>query len=146
MIRKRRHLRRASGTINLMDIERALFRSPSRVAKAALADQEALRRGEGRVVVCWLRGPVDVYPHEPKQGMLELTQNGIAWRPYWGIRRRPISINEHIQSMKVQCVDHEWHVKKGLFQVVVCTTDRGILEFAVPIIDMDLVQSALTRR
>ena len=66
MIRKRRHLRRASGTINLMDIERALFRSPSRVAKAALADQEALRRGEGRVVVCWLRGSVTCTRMNPR--------------------------------------------------------------------------------
>lgn len=78
---------------------------------------------------------------------------GIAWRPYWSLHRRPIPINERIESIQVRDAGgSEWNVKKGggirgiqvpAFQVVVCKTDRGVLELSVPSTDVALVVTAL---
>jgi hypothetical protein len=109
---------------------------------------------EARAVSCFLKGSADPYPRRSKQGTLELTRDGITWRPSWSFRRRPIPINEEIRSVDVREAGRsEWNVKKGgnafgvvpvpAFQVVVCKTDRGTLELSVPSTDMGLVLTAL---
>lgn len=154
MTSKRRQLQPSAGTRTGWGAAKARFRTPSDVA--AGADQEAFRQGEGRTVSCSLRGSVDPYPRRSRQGVLELTQDGIAWRPTWGLHRRLIPITEHIHSVEVrQAGRSEWNVKKGgkafgvlpvpEFQVVVCKTDRGELELSVPSTDVGLVKAALSR-
>lgn len=97
------------------------------------------------------------YPRRTRQGVLELTQDGIGWRPAWGFHRRLIEMNEFVLSVEVRDAGRsEWNVKKdgkafGVlpvpeFQVIVCRTDKGVLEFSVPSTEVDLVRARLTRR
>lgn len=148
----RRPPRRSAGTRTGWGAAKALFRRPSDAA--FLADQRAFIGGEARSVSCFLKGSADPYPRRSKQGSLELTRDGIAWRPFWGLRRRSIPINEGVRSVEVREPGRsKWNVKKGgnafgvvpvpAFQVVVCKTDRGILELSVPITDVGLVLTAL---
>jgi hypothetical protein len=80
---------------------------------------------------------------------------GMTWRPYWSLHRRPIPITERIESVKVRDPGPgEWNLKQGgsirglqvpTFQVIICTTDRGVLELSVPSLDVALVVTALRR-
>jgi hypothetical protein len=90
--KQRRHVQPSAGTRTGWEAAKGLFRPPSE--SAAAADQEAFKRGEDRAVSCSLRGSVDPYPRHSRQGVLELTQRGMVWRPTWGLRRRPIPITE----------------------------------------------------
>jgi hypothetical protein len=151
---KRRRLQRSAGTRTGWGAAKAFFRSPP--DSAASADQEAFRQGAGLIVTCFLRGSMDPYPRRSRQGTLQLTRNGIAWRPFWGIRRHLIPINEQVESVAVREAGRsEWNVKKGgnafsavpvpKFQVVVCKTDRGVIELSVSTTDVGLVRAALAR-
>ena len=151
----RKRLQRSTGTRTGFGAARAFFRRPP--PAASMEDVEAFRQGEGRFVTCSLRGSVDPYPRRSTQGKLALTSSRVAWRPAWGVRRRWLTIDERIQSMERRPAGgSEWNVKKGgkafgvlpvpEFQVVVCTTDRGILEFSVPSADLVLVETALGRQ
>jgi hypothetical protein len=133
---------------------RRAFRAPS--PQAAARDLEALERGEGLVVSCFLRGLVAPYPRRWKQGSLELMKGRISWRPLWALRRRPILVDKHVRSVEVKPIPASaWNVKKGGrafglvslpdFQMVVATADRTVLEFIVPCIDVQLVVSAIKR-
>lgn len=154
MMSKRRQLQPSAGTRTGWDAAKAFFRTPSDTT--AEADQEAFRQGKGRAVSCFLRGSVDPYPRHTRQGVLELTQAGIVWRPTWGLHRRVIPITEQIHSVDIrQAGRSEWNVKKGgkafgvlpvpEYQVVVCKTDRGELELSIPSADIGLVKAALSR-
>ena len=154
MTREHRRPRPSAGTRTGWGAARALFRRPSDAA--AEADQEALRGGEALTVSCFLKGSADPYPRRSKQGSLELTPDGIAWRPFWRFQRRLIPIRERVQSVEVREAGRsEWNVKKGgnalgvvpvpEFQVVVCKIDGGVLELTVPGTDVNLVVTALRR-
>jgi hypothetical protein len=78
----------------------------------------------------------------------------MAWRPYWSLHRRSIPINERMVSVEVREAGRsEWNLKKGgdafgvipvpEFQVVVCKTDRGVVELSVPSTDVGRVVTAL---
>ncbi|MGO8961716.1 MAG: hypothetical protein ACLQFR_30745 [Streptosporangiaceae bacterium] len=122
---------------------------------AAAADQEAFRAGEVRTVSCFLAGSTDPYPRHPRQGKLELTQDRIVWRPFWSVQRTPIAIDKRVHSVEVREAGRaEWNLKKGgnafgvpvpEFQVVVCHTDRGVVELSVPSTDVAVVLTALRR-
>lgn len=153
MTHGRRGSPRAAGTRTASDVARSLFRGPSDAAAAA--DREAFKAGEGRTVSCFLKGSADPWPRRRRQGILDLIPGGITWRPYWSLRRRPIPIIEQIESVEVRDPGpSDWNLKQGgnirglqvpSFQVVVCTTDRGVLELAVPSTDVALVVTALRR-
>jgi hypothetical protein len=148
-----RGLRRAAGTRTASDVAKALFRGPS--AAAAAADRDGFRAGEGRTVSCFLKGSGDPWPRRKRQGSLDLMPGEIAWRPYWSLHRQPIPITERIESLQVRDPGPaEWNLKQGgnirgiqvpAFQVIVCKTDRGVLELSVPSTDVDLVITALRR-
>lgn len=143
--------RPSAGTRTMWGAAKALFRPPAEADAAA--DQQAFRDGEGRTVSCFLRGPGAPYPRRLRQGSLKLTRDGISWRPFWSLRRRSIMINERIRSVDVrQAGRSEWNLKKGgnaygipvpELQVIVCQTDRGVLELSVPDTDVGLVVTAL---
>lgn len=151
MSHERRSLPRSAGTRTATDVARALFRGPSDAA--ATADREAFKAGEGRTVSCFLKGSADPWPRRLRQGSLDLIPGEITWRPYWSLHHRPIPITEKIESVKVRDPGPaEWNLKQGgnirglqvpSFQVIVCKTDRGVLELAVPSTDVDLVITAL---
>jgi hypothetical protein len=147
----RRGLPRAAGTRTASGVAKALFRGPS--VPDAAADRDAFKAGEGRTVSCFLKGSAGPWPRRRRQGSLDLMPGEIAWRPYWSLHRRPIPITEQIESLKVRDPgSSEWNLKQGgsirglevpAFQVIVCETDRGVLELSVPSADVDLVVTAL---
>lgn len=152
MTGNRKRVQASAGTRTAWGAVRTFFRTPS--DGAAASDRDALARGEGRALTCFLKGSVDPYPRRSRQGTLELTRDEITWRASWGIPRRAVPINEHVQSVEVRQADRsEWNVKKGgkafgvlpvpEFLVIVCKTDRGVLELSVPSADVPLVQAAL---
>jgi len=144
-------MRRSAGSRTALDVIRAGFRGPS--VESIAADQEALKRGEGRVVSCFLRGSTPPYPKQPRQGQLELEEGDVRWRAS-GFRRPPIPIDADIRSLDVREVRRiDANIKAGgkgfgvlpipEFRVIVAETDRGVLEFFVPRADVQLVASAL---
>jgi hypothetical protein len=147
-------LRRSAGSRTAFDVLKARFRAPS--AESALADKEALSRGEGRAVTCWLKGASGAYPNTLKQGTLELLPGEIRWRSFWGLRPRTLVIDSPIRSLQVGAPGGKGpSVKKGgrafgvlpvpEFKAIAAETDQGALEFVVPSADLDLVTSALRR-
>jgi hypothetical protein len=70
------------------------------------------------------------------------------------LRRPTYAIHEKIQNLDFRAPGRaEWNVKKGgtafgviaipEFTVIAASTDRGLLEFTVPIVDVDLVTAVL---
>ena len=152
MMGGRERFQRSAGTRTPWDVARAPFRPPS--DRAASADREALRRGEGRTVSCFLRGSAAPYPRHLRPGTLVLTHGEMGWRPQWSFRRRLIPLRECVQSVEVRRPGRaEWNLKKGgtafgvipvpEFKVIVCQTDRGALKLCVPATDVALVRAAL---
>jgi hypothetical protein len=150
-----RGVRRAGGTYGAIGAIRRGFRLPS----SAVADDDlsAVRRGELRAVSCFLRGSYDPYPRRSRQGIAVVGYSSVAWRPSWGLRRPVRELSEPIRKVRVRMADaSDTNLKKGgtafgvlqvpAFQVVVCTTDRGTLEFGVPTADVTLMESCLRQR
>jgi hypothetical protein len=143
---------RAAGTRTPLDVIGAFFRAPS--SEAAIGDQAAFQRGESREVGCFLRGSLPPYPKRPKPGRLELSSGQVTWRPNWGSHRKRLLISEQVRSIEIRPPGRaEWNVKRGgkafgvlqipEFKVLVCQTERGVIEFTVPSIDVPLVSAAL---
>jgi hypothetical protein len=133
----------------------SFFRGPSPKDLArAHNDIDAIRAGRRREVTCFLRADFGPYPRRQRQGILVLTSTSAAWRPFWRLRRRPLSIAVRITSLRVRDAQpDEWNLKKGgtafgvvtvpTFCVVVCKTLDGTIEFAVPALDAETVAAAL---
>lgn len=152
MSRGERYYQPSAGTRSLLSDLRTLSRKLRQ--GSSTTDVQALRSGQGRTVSCFLRGSMPPYPPRVKQGTLRVAEGDISWRPSWGLRRRPQSIHENIRTLDFRAPGRaEWNVKKGGtafgviaipdFTVIVATTDRGVLEFTVPSVDVDLVTAVL---
>lgn len=139
--------RRSAGTRTMTDILKALFRRPT--SAQSQGDVEALQLGEGRRVSCFLRASFGPYPRKVRQGTLDLSPPIARWRPFWSLRRRPLTIASRIESVTMRPPGpDEWNVKKGgsalgvpipQFLTVVCTTTDGTVELTVPDVDAQLV-------
>ena len=143
---------RSAGSRTAWGVIRSHFRTPSESAE--LLDHDASVDGKGRAVTCWLKGEMDPFPKRSRQGILELNSAGVAWRPSWGIRRERIVFADPIESLEIRRTGPaEWNMKKGgkaygvlavpEFLVLVCKTERGVLELAVSGTDVTLVRTAL---
>jgi hypothetical protein len=141
---------RAAGTRTAWDVLRSGFRTPS--PERSADDLRAVQAGEGRTVSCFLRADYGPYPRRKRQGMLEVRSPVARWRPFWSIRRPAIDLALSVTGVTVRNPDKsEWNLKKGgtflgvvpvpRFQVVVCRTSDGTVEFAVPSTDAELVAS-----
>jgi hypothetical protein len=147
-----KHAPKAVGTYGFMDLVRhpSLFVRPPPSPSEGRADIEALHAGEARSVSCFIRGTFDPFPRGRKQGMLELSDEGASWTPFWSVKRRPIAIDRKAYDVTTRPADHrEPFVKKDgriaralatpVFVVVTCGTSAGALDFIVPSADGPLV-------
>lgn len=152
-----RRPKRAAGTYGLLDV----LQHPSRLLRPARpsesGDIEAIRRGEGRAVSCFLRGQVDPFPQRLKQGTLVLQGSHASWIPYWALRRHPLGFDLEVLSVESRPADHrEPNVKKGgtafgtmqvpTFMVVSCGTSTGAVDFVIPAADEPLVKTFFNDR
>ena len=78
------------------------------------------------------------------------------WRPFWSIRRPAVDLALTVTGVSVRDPEQgDLNIKMGgrflgvlpvpRFQVVVCTTTEGTIEFTVPSTDAKLVASFLGR-
>ena len=152
MSRSERYCQHSAGTRSPLGDLAALSRKLRKVSSAT--DLEAVSRGQGRTVSCFLRGSMPPYPRHVKQGTLRVAAGDVSWRPTWGLRRPTYAIHEKVRAVHFRAPGRaEWNVKKGgtafgvitipQFTVIVASTDRGVLEFTVPVIDADLVTTVL---
>jgi hypothetical protein len=141
---------RAAGTRTAWDALRSGFRFPSPVRSAD--DLRAVQAGDSRTISCFLRADHGPYPRRKRQGLLELRSPIARWRPFWSIRRPAVDLTLTVTGLTVRDPDQaDGAVKKGGtflglvpvpgFQVVVCTTPDGIIEFTVPSTDAELVST-----
>ena len=138
---------RSAGTRTMSDVLKALFRRPT--AGQVQGDAAALQLGEGRRVTCFLRASFGPYPRRVRHGVLDLTASSAKWRPFWSLRRRPLNLELHVESISVRPPGPaEWNVKKGgnvgfvripQFLTIVCKTTEGTAELTVANIDVPLV-------
>ena len=145
--------RKAAGTYGFAD----LLRRPSRIFRPATpseAQQDigAVRRGEARMVSCFLRGDHDPLPRRLTQGTLQLSATRTSWTRFWSLRRTPIAIPSDVLAISTRSADYrEPNVKKGgkafgvlpvpAFVVVTCNTTSGSMDLVVPAADVPLVTS-----
>jgi len=149
-------LRRSAGTVMPSDLVSNRMRPPSHAAREA--DIEAVDGGDGRTVACMFRGTYGSYPRRFRQKMLDLTSDALVLRPHWhSLNRRQIAIREPVLSAQVRPRNFktDWNIRAtGMyaagarlewagFEVVSCQTHLGILEFAIPRPDVQLVLHAL---
>lgn len=91
---------------------------------------------------CFLRAEFDHYPRRSRQGVLWLQRPAATWRPSWSIRRRALELPLDATVMGVREPDRaQWNVKSDLFRVVAARTTAGVLEMAVPTVDVPLVEA-----
>lgn len=118
---------------------RELRRVPS--AERAHSDRLAVAAGEGRTVSCFLRADFDDFPRRSRQGVLWLQGPTATWRPFWSTRRRGLRLPTDATVIGVREPDRaQWNVKGDLFRVIIARTPGGILEIAVPTVDVPLVK------
>jgi hypothetical protein len=117
---------------------------------ASQADLAAVRAGQARRVVCWIRGSHPPFRPWLRQGWLDLSKSGAQWTPLWGIRRPALQITGPIESVWTRPADdREPGVKKGgqmygavqipTCVVVTCQTPSGSIDLVVPQSDVTLV-------
>ncbi|OJV60718.1 MAG: hypothetical protein BGO38_10070 [Cellulomonas sp. 73-145] len=110
----------------------------------AHSDRAAVAAGEARTVSCFLRADFDGYPRRSRQGLLWLQRPAATWRPFWSVRRRGLQLPNDATVMDVREPDPaEWNVKSDLFRVIIARTPGGVLEMAVPTVDVPLVKAFL---
>ncbi len=92
--------------------------------------------------------------------MLELARGAAEWRPYrWTFRRAAVPVDQRVLSANTRPrhARSDWNIKSsgvhkpdGLlpssgFTVLVCTTETGWFELAVPTLDVPLVASFINQ-
>jgi hypothetical protein len=128
---------------------------PSRMFKlpppeASRADLAAVRRGETRRVVCWIRGSYAPFPSRLRQGWLDLSRDEAQWTPLWSIARPAQPVSGPIESVWTRPADErEPGVKKGgqmygvvnipACYVVTCRTPSGSIDLVIAGSDVPLV-------
>lgn len=153
MSRKPLWYSRSAGTFGLVGAIRNALSGPSQ--QAIQADIAAVDRGEARVIsACLFRGLYGAYPRRFRAMKLELLASGLVVSSHWwAIPRRRFVIRESIGSANVRERNPktDWNVRSGgmyaagsTFQwsgsdVIICKTSLGVLEFAVPRVDVALV-------
>lgn len=151
-MRRPRRVRRSAGTTTPLDVLRNRFRAPGDAAIAA--DLAAIDRGEGRRVACLFRGDYAGYPRRFHRKMADLLPEALVLRPFWSSPdRRSFQVDELVVSAGPRPRDRskDWNVPgSGVhgpgqvfgytgFEVVVCQTELGRFELAVPRPDIPLV-------
>ena len=139
-----------------LDLVRNRMQPPSHAAREA--DIEAVDSGDGRTIACMFRGTYGRYPRRFRQKMMDLTSDALVLRPYWySLNRRQMTIKEPVLYawVRLRNFKTDWNIRAaGIyapgaplewagFEVVSCQTHLGILEFAVPRPDVQLVLHAL---
>jgi hypothetical protein len=152
-------LARSAGTATPLDVLRRGFRPPGESALAA--DLAAIDRGDGRTLACLYRGAVEGMPRRFRRKMLDLTADGLVFRPFWSSPSRSrfgIDASE-VTSAHLRPPHHRSDLnvpatgvyqRGGIFdyagfEIIQCQTTRGQLELAVPRPDVPLVLHYLHR-
>jgi len=145
-------LARSAGTATPLDVLRRWFRPPGEPAIAA--DLAAIDRGGGRTLACFYRGAYEGMPPRFRRKMLDLTADGLVFRPFWSSPSRTrlrIEANE-VTSAHLRLRSHRTDLnvpatgvyqRGGIFdyagfEVIQCQATRGPLELAVPRPDVPL--------
>jgi hypothetical protein len=158
-MQRRRRLARSAGTATPLDVLRRWFRPPG--ASAIAADLAAIDRGDGRTLACFYRGTDEGMPRRFRRKTLDLTADGLVFRPFWSSPSRSrfrIDASEvtsaHLRPRRPQTDLHVpatgVYQRGGIadyagFEVIQCQTTRGQLEVAVPRPDVPLVLHYLHR-
>jgi hypothetical protein len=121
------------------------------------ADVEAVRRGEKRIVSCFIRGNFDPFPRQLKQGELVVGGAEPVWTPFWSIKHQPVVLDFEVVDVITRPVDERepsTRIKQGIklfgkvvpvgpiFTVVACITPLGYVDFVIPSADGPLVAEA----
>lgn len=159
MAKRHEKVARSAGSRNSRDVLKSVGRAPSFEAKHR--DIEAIRNGAALTVACAVRGDAHPFPKRFRHGLLTLQRPLAQWRSYWwALRRRTIVLSQPVRQISTRSrhLPSDWniasagvHGPKGLlrssgFTVLVCTTDRGWFELAVPSTDVDLVATSIGDR
>jgi hypothetical protein len=150
--------RRSAGTTTPFDVLARGFRGPSRDTVAT--DLHVVDAGHTVRLVCLFRATCGDYPRRFRKELIDLTSDGIVFRPSWSsLRRATFRLSEVLLDAHVRPRDlkTDRNVKAaGIFaegqpfsyagfEVITCRTDRGVVEFAVPRPDVPLVLHYISR-
>lgn len=126
-----------------------------------MADLAAVNADMAVRLACLFRGTYGTYPRRFRSYIIDLSKAGVIVHPTWySIHRKGFRVAEEIEDARVRPRDPktDWNVRAtgayseggalsyAGFAVVNCRTRMGIIEFAVPRPDVQLMLHYLDRR
>jgi hypothetical protein len=110
-------------------------------------DRDAVWGSEGRIVSCFLRASFDSLPQRWAQGHLQLDGTGIRWEQgrRWRANPTPLSTTLRVRTVRGVEGNERRRLKASLFQVIVATTEEGVLLLGIPKDSIALVAERLQR-
>jgi hypothetical protein len=151
-VKNRSRTRRSAGTAGPLQVLGRGLRGPSQ--ESAAADIRAVDQGDTVWLSCFFRATYGSYPRKFSQKILDLTSDGMVIRPFWAtFRRTAFRIREDVLDSGIRAYNFrtDYNIKAtGVyaegrrlsyagFEIIVCRTEDGVIELAVPRPDIPLV-------